>query len=81
MMTLEQELVEQIHQLDAAKQQRVLEYVRAINNPTGTPFGEVQRLARELAFGKEDLDEIIQYIEDNFEQVRGDELDAPDFST
>ncbi|MCL4249151.1 MAG: hypothetical protein KJ065_13470 [Anaerolineae bacterium] len=78
MSAVEQEILEAVRRLDPKQQQRVLEFVRTITPKGGTTFAEMREIAREIAFPKEDLDEIARIIEEEFEQVRGDELDVPD---
>ncbi len=81
MSAVEQEILEAIRLLGIEQQKRVLEFVRTITPSSGTTFAEMREIAREIAFPKEDLEEMLRIIEEEFEQVRGDELDVPDFDT
>lgn len=79
MEALRDELVALIDRLDTNQQQRVMDYVRTLTHPIGTPFAELQQIARQIAFPADDLAEMETIIEREFEQIRGDELDAPFF--
>ena len=78
MSALEQEIIDLIRLLSPGQQKRVLEFARTMKPADGTTFAEWRAIAHEIAFPAEDLEEIARFIEEEFEQVRGDELDVPD---
>lgn len=79
MTVVEQEILTTLETLDDEDQKRVLDYARSLSHRLGTPFSELRQVAAEIAFPKEDLAEIARFIEEEFRQVRGDELDVPSF--
>lgn len=80
MTTIERELWAAIQNLSADQQAQVMTFVRNLGSGKGKPIQEIFQHAKEIAFPKEDLAEIKQFIEETFERVEGDELDAPTFS-
>jgi hypothetical protein len=57
--TFDQELLEEAHKLDNEGKRRVLAYARALaSRPKGISGAEAVRIAREINFPKEDLEEI-----------------------
>lgn len=81
MINVHEELIHAIETLDSDQQEQVLRYVQSIHaaKPRGERLGDLIAHAREIAFPKEDLEEIARFIEEEFRQVRGDELDVPSF--
>ncbi|MBL8153874.1 MAG: hypothetical protein JNM70_06785 [Anaerolineae bacterium] len=77
MTAIRRDLMDVLQQLDAQAQQRVLEFARSIQEPTGEPVADLIQHMQEIAFPPADLQEIADLIEAEFEQIRGDELDVP----
>lgn len=63
-MTLEQEIMQVVHQMTAAQQRELLEHARRLKRPKGTPGKLAVQYARELAFDPEDLAEMEKAIEE-----------------
>jgi hypothetical protein len=78
MYAIRSELLETLRELDPQSQERVLDFARSIQRPVGEPVAEIIRHAREINFPQADLEEIARLIDEDFEQVIGDELDVPD---
>lgn len=67
MSAVEQEILAAIRLLNLEQQQRVLEFARTITPSGGTTFAEMREIARDIAFPKEDLEEMARIIEEEFE--------------
>ncbi len=71
-----QEILEQVHKLDADKQRRVLEFVRSLTHPRGEPGSKLIADIRRLNFSPEDVAEMAEAIKD-CERIDWDEWDIP----
>lgn len=79
-VTLEQEILEAVQKLDTDMQRHILEIVRGLTRPKGTPGYLAVQYAREIGFSHEDLDEMEKAINtakeeavDDFPEVHFDE--------
>ncbi|MCC7205847.1 MAG: hypothetical protein IT323_00980 [Anaerolineae bacterium] len=79
---IEQKILEQVRKLDPAQQQQVLDFAQRLAQPKGEAFGEIFQHARDIAFPKEDLDEIKRLIEEDEERIDWDDWDnSPSLSS
>lgn len=63
------QILEVVENLDAEKQREVLDFARGLKRPQGITGKEAIRIARELNFPKEDLEEMMRAIEEEFERI------------
>ncbi len=61
-VTLTQQIIERVNQLDAEQQQKVLEFMRELARPRGVPAQSLLKFAGRIA--PEDLDRMEQAMED-----------------
>ncbi len=65
--TIEQEILDEVRQMTPAQQREALEMLRKMNNkPLGLSGEETIRIAREINFPREDLEEMERAIEEEF---------------
>jgi hypothetical protein len=82
MAAIEQEILENIRKLDPEQKKQVLDYVQHLAAPKGEPFSEMFQHAREIAFPKEDLEEMKRIIEEDEERIDwGDWNNSPSLSS
>jgi hypothetical protein len=77
MSAIEQKLFAQIKRLDDEQQKQVLDFVQRLTQPKGETFRDIFDHAREIAFPKEDLDEIKRLIEEDEERIDFDDWNNP----
>jgi len=77
MATIEQELIEQIHRLDEEQQKRVLDFVHELKRPTGEPGKDFLKRTSNIHIPKEDLQEMLRYIEEDEERIDWDDWNNP----
>ena len=63
-VSFEQEIVSEIHDLKPEQQREVLQYIRALKRPKGTPGKVAVQIAREIGFSHEDLEKMERAIEE-----------------
>lgn len=61
-ISYEQAILEQVRQLTEEQQRQVLAFTRTLNRPKGISGKEAIRIAREINFPKEDLEEMAAAI-------------------
>lgn len=57
-ISFEDEIVSEIHDLKPEQQREVLQYIRTLKRPKGTPGKVAVQIAREIGFSHEDLAEM-----------------------
>lgn len=62
-ISYEQEILEQIRDMNEEQQKEVLAFARGLKRPKGLSGKEAIRLAEEINFPKEDLEEIAKAIQ------------------
>lgn len=72
-MTLEQEIMSEIHKLDAEYKRRVLEYARSLITPRGISGKEFIARTRNIAISPADLETMRLAIEEDCEGIDEDE--------
>lgn len=77
-MTLEQEILEQISRLTGQQKQRVLDFVRTLNRPSGESGHLFIERTKHVHIDPAELYEITQAIEEGCEQIE-DDRDEPRF--
>jgi hypothetical protein len=77
MAAIEQELIEQFQKLDAEQKKKVLDFVYSLTHPRGEPLGEIFQHASQLGFLREDLEQMKQFIEEEFERIDWDDWNNP----
>lgn len=77
MATLEQELIEQIRRLDEDQQKRVLDFVRELGYPRGELVKDFLERTNNIYIPKEDLEEMLRYIEEDEERIDWDDWNNP----
>jgi pyruvate-formate lyase-activating enzyme len=78
-MTIEQQILDEVRQMSPAQQREVLEAARRIKDrPEGEPGHLLLKRAREINFPAEDLAEIAEAIKDFDEIVPDKEIDLDD---
>ncbi len=60
----EQEIIEQLRKLDEPQKKQVLDYMRGLSRPKGTPGVLAVKYAREIGFSSDDLAEMESAIEE-----------------
>ena len=64
-----QQIVDAVQDMDLGNQQKVLDFARGLVKPKGMTGAELMRLAVELNFDSQSLDEMQQAIEEEFERI------------
>lgn len=77
MVALELELLEQIKKLDLEQKKQVLDFVHRLTQPRGELVSDIVQHASELNFPHEDLEEMKQFIEQEFERIDWDDWNNP----
>lgn len=61
-VSFEREIVSEIHDLKPEQQREVLQYIRTLKRPKGTPGKLAVQMAQEIGFSHEDLEEMERAI-------------------
>ena len=77
MAAIEQELFEQIRRLDIEQKKQVLNFVHSLMRPRGEPVRDIIQHANQIGFSHEDLEEMRQFIEQEFERIDWDDWNNP----
>jgi hypothetical protein len=72
-ITLEQEILDQVHGLSSEQQRQVLDFARSLRRPQGIPGKELLRFVGMIS--PDDLEMMKQAIEEECEQIDPDEWD------
>lgn len=77
MSAIQMELWEKITRLDAEQQKQVLDFVQRLAQPKGEPVRDIMQHAKELDFPRDDLEQMKQFIEEEFERIDWDDWNNP----